>query len=177
MKKIVLIFFMLTYFGIAYSSEKITVFTEEWAPFNYLENDKPAGISVDIAKEMMKITGKGPKGGEISANLKDDVLIQLSNKNERLNISDEGIIIMMEDGEKDIVIKLDDFKRIAASNTIIFDSDTILDIVRKEGMEVPNRDEIDRIMGDRDIIDAAHVSISIMVMEKLEEVVNKDAAK
>lgn len=57
MKKIVLIFFMLTYFGIAYSSEKITVFTEEWAPFNYLENDKPAGISVDIAKEMMKITG------------------------------------------------------------------------------------------------------------------------
>ena len=126
---------------------------------------------------MMKITGKGPKGGEISANLKDDVLIQLSNKNERLNISDEGIIIMMEDGEKDIVIKLDDFKRIAASNTIIFDSDTILDIVRKEGMEVPNRDEIDRIMVDRDIMDAAHVSISIMVMEKLADIAEKNATK
>jgi len=57
MKKITLILFVLTYFGIAYSSEKITVLTEEWAPFNYLENNKPVGISVDIAKEMMKRTG------------------------------------------------------------------------------------------------------------------------
>ncbi len=48
---------MLTFFGILNCMDKITVFTEEWAPFNYLENGKVTGISVDIAREMMKMTG------------------------------------------------------------------------------------------------------------------------
>lgn len=116
----------------------------------------------------MKINGKGPKGGEVKCAIQGEAVLQLEDKT-KLSISEEGIITLSEEGKKNIVIKIEDLKKIAAGSTLIFDDKTILDIVEKEGLERPSQEALERIAKDRLIIDTAHIAISIMVMEKLAE--------
>ena len=126
---------------------------------------------------MIKIKGIGPKGGEVSSSCKDEVDLILETT--KFNIKENGVLTMMEEGKKDIIIKIDDLKKIASGNTLIFDDKTIMDIVEREGLERPSQEDIERISKDRDIMDSAHVVVSIMVMEKLEEAIanTKDASK
>lgn len=126
---------------------------------------------------MIKIKGIGPKGGEVSSTCKGEVDLVLEKI--KFNINENGILSMMEEGKKDIIIKIDDLKKIAAGNTLIFDDKTIMDIVEREGLDRPSQEDIEKISKDRDIMDSAHVVVSIMVMEKLAEAVadKKDDSK
>ncbi len=41
----------------AFSDEKLTVLTEDWPPFNYMEDEKVVGISTDLVIEALKRAG------------------------------------------------------------------------------------------------------------------------
>ena len=42
----------------SYAEEDINIVTEEWAPFNYMENGEITGFSVEIVQSILKIINK-----------------------------------------------------------------------------------------------------------------------
>lgn len=60
MKKLLYLFIFLSFFKISLPNDSIPCFsliTEEFPPFNYTENEKAAGIAIDILDEMFKRIG------------------------------------------------------------------------------------------------------------------------
>ncbi len=45
--------FLMSLFSPGFAEEKITIVTEEWAPFNYQENGKIVGFSTELLQEML----------------------------------------------------------------------------------------------------------------------------
>ncbi len=44
---------LMSLFSPSFAKEKITIVTEEWAPFNYEENGKVIGFSTELLREML----------------------------------------------------------------------------------------------------------------------------
>ncbi len=86
--------FLMSLFSPGFAKEKITIVTEDWAPFNYQENGEVVGFSTELLQEMLSyLKIKAPikiypwaRAYHLALNNKNTLLYTVAKTDERLSL-------------------------------------------------------------------------------------------